>query len=334
MKILSAGIIGLGVGEEHIAGYQSHPDCEVVALCDFSDEKLAMARDRYPGISLTSRADELLQDPDIDIVSIASYDNYHYQEIVQAINNNKHIFVEKPLCQYQSEAAHIRRLLQEKPALKLSSNLILRMAPRFRLLKQMITGGDMGQLFYVEGDYNYGRLHKITEGWRGKLDFYSVICGGGIHMLDLLLWLTGDRVIEVAACGNNISSRGSDFRYNDIVVSILKFQSGMVGKVTANFGCVSPHFHALQIYGTKATFINDRDYGRLFESRDPNQPAKKITADYPGTHKGALIHSFVDSILNRSQPEVTVEEIFGSISVCFAIERAMHESGSVMVEYI
>lgn len=324
----------MGVGEKHIEGYQGHPDCEVVALCDFSDEKLAMARAKYPGVKLTHQADELLRDPEIDVVSIATYDNYHYEQIVQAINNDKHIFVEKPLCLYESEVAHIRRLLQEKPDLKMSSNLILRMAPRFRRLKQMITDGDMGQLFYVEGDYNYGRLHKITDGWRGKIDFYSVVYGGGVHIIDLLLWLTGDRVVEVAAYGNNLSSSDSGFRYNDMVVSILKFESGLIGKVAANFGCMSPHFHALSIYGTKATFVNGLKYGTLFESRDPTQAGRKITAVGHAKHEGDLVYSFVDSILNRSQAEVTEEDIFKTMSVCFAMEKATHQSGSVMVRYI
>lgn len=334
MKQLKAGVIGLGVGEKHIEGYQSHPGCEVVALCDFSDEKLSMAKTKYPGVKLTNQADELLRDPEIDIVSIATYDNYHYEQIVQAISHDKHIFVEKPLCLHESEADHIRRLLQEKPDLKMSSNLVLRMVPRFHQLKQMITDGDIGQLFYVEGDYNYGRLHKITDGWRGKIDFYSVVYGGGVHIIDLLLWLTGDRVVEVAAYGNNISSRGTSFRYNDMVVSILKFESGMVGKVAANFGCMSPHFHALSIYGTKATFVNGLKYGTLFESRDPTKAGRKITTVGHAKHEGELVYSFVDSILNRSQAEVTLEDIFKTMSVCFAIEKAMQQPDSVVVRYI
>lgn len=334
MKSIRVGIIGLGVGGEHIAGYQSHPDCEVVALCDFSDEKLAMASKQYPDVKLTPQADELLHDPDIDVVSIASYDNYHYQQIVQAIENNKHIFIEKPLCLYESEAAHIRQLLQQKPNLKISSNLILRRSPRFLQLKQMITDSDLGQLFYVEGDYNYGRLNKITEGWRGKIDFYSVVYGGAVHLVDLLLWLTGDSVIEVAAYGNDIASRGTEFRYNDMVVSILKFESGLIGKVAANMGCVFPHFHTLNIYGTRATFVNGLEYATLFESRDPAQTGKKITTPYPGVEKSDLIFSFVESILNHSPAEVTAEDIFKTMSVCFAIEKATHQSDSVMVTYI
>jgi predicted dehydrogenase len=93
MSHLKAGVIGLGVGEAHIQGYQNHPDCEVVAICDFSDEKLSYAKEQYPDIRLTDKADDLLQDPNIDIISIASYDNYHHEQIIQAISNDKHVFV-------------------------------------------------------------------------------------------------------------------------------------------------------------------------------------------------------------------------------------------------
>jgi predicted dehydrogenase len=334
MKRLKAGIIGLGVGEKHIEGYQSHPECEVVALCDFSDEKLAMARAKYPSFMLAKNANKVLNHPEIDIISIASYDNYHYEQIVKAVENGKHIFVEKPICLYEQELVHIRKLLQANPHLKISSNLILRMSPRFRLLKKMITGGDMGQLFYIEGDYNFGRIHKITEGWRGHIDFYSVIYGGGIHIIDLLLWLTGDRIAEVAAYGNNIASQGTSFRFNDMVVCILKFQSGLVGKISANFGCVFPHFHKLSMYGTKATFVNGLEHATLFTSRDPAKKAKKITTAYPGTHKGDLIYSFVDSILHDVPADVSSEDVFNSMSVCLAIEKAVQQSGTVTVNYI
>ncbi len=334
MSQLKVGIIGLGIGEKHLEAFQGHPECEVVALCDLSTEKLGLAETKYPSLILSTKADELLQNPDIDVISIASYDNYHYTQIVHAIEYNKHVFVEKPLCQYRTEAEHIRRLLSEKPGLRMSSNLPLRTAPRFQELKLMIENGSMGQLFYVEGDYNYGRLHKITEGWRGQIDFYSVFYGGGVHMIDLLLWLTSGRIVEVAAYGTNIASSNTNFRYNDTVVSILKFENGMIGKVTSNFACVFPHFHNLQIYGAKATFINNEKYGILIESRDPAQPPRKVESPYPGKEKGSIIHSFVDSILGTSEPEVTIDDVFETMSVCYSIEQAAQQSGSVMVEYL
>ncbi|MFH1287793.1 MAG: Gfo/Idh/MocA family oxidoreductase [bacterium] len=333
MMRLKVGIVGLGVGEQHIAGYERHPNSETVALCDFSKEKLSMAGDKYPNCKLTNQSDDILNDPKIDVVSIASYDNYHYEQIIKAIANNKHIFVEKPLCLYKEQAQSIYSLLRTKSELKLSSNLILRMSPRFRYLKKIIKDGSFGDLFYVEGDYNYGRLNKLTEGWRGKIDFYSVVYGGGVHIIDLLLWLLQDPIVEVQAFANNISSKGK-FSYNDIVACIFKFKSGVVGKMVVNMGCVFPHFHPLSIYGTKATFINGLDKGLFFKSRSKNYLPEEIEAAYPGVHKGDLIYSFIDSISNGSQAEVTQEDVFKAMSVCFAIEEAMNKGNTVKVEYI
>lgn len=330
---LKIGIIGLGIGEAHIQGYQASEHCEVVSLCDFSEEKLNLAREKFSNFRLTKQADDILDDPAIDVVSIASYDNYHYEQIIKAINNNKHIFVEKPLCLYKEQAQCIRSLLRAKPALKLSSNLILRMSPRFRYLKKMITEGSFGDFFYVEGDYNYGRLSKLTDGWRGKIGFYSVVYGGGVHIIDLLLWLVQDPIVEVKAFANNISSK-EKFGYNDMVVCIFKFKNGVVGKMGVNMGCVFPHFHPLSVYGTKATFVNELDKGLLFKSRNKSDLPEEIEFAYPGVHKGDLIYSFIDSIVNGTQAEVTEEDVFRAMSVCFAIEEAVSTGNNIKVEYI
>jgi predicted dehydrogenase len=333
-KRLRAAIIGLGVGEAHIAGYQGHPSCEVAALCDFSRDRLAQVGRRHPGIELYGAADDILNDPDIDIVSIASYDNYHYEHVVKAIAGDKHVFVEKPLCLSEVQARHIRELLDAKPGLRLSSNLILRGCPRFAALKGRIDRGEFGELFLIEGDYHYGRLHKITEGWRGAIDFYSVVYGGAIHIVDLLLWLTGSRITDVAAFGNQVASCGSQFRYNDTVVSALRFENGAIGKVGVSYGCVRPHFHSLSINGTKATFVNGQPDGRLYESRDPQVEPARVSDPYPGVHKGALIADFVESILSGREPMVSKEDVFRTMSVCLAIEKAVATGATCRVEYI
>jgi len=330
--MLKVGVIGLGVGEQHIQGYRRHPRCEVVALCDLSQGKLSDVGDRYPEIYRTTKASEILDDPSIDVVSIASYDNDHGAQVCQALDHNKHVFVEKPLCLYEAEAIEIRDRLRQKPHLKLTSNLILRKSPRFQVLKKMIETGDMGDIYYVEGDYNYGRIEKITEGWRGNLDFYSIVYGGGVHLIDLMLWLTRDEVSEVSAYGNSICTKNTQFRHNDLVAAILKFKSGAVGKMTANFGCVFPHFHPLAVYGTKATFINGRKSGELYRSRDPKIEPKAMDAAYPGVHKGEFLLSFIDAIITDAQTEVTAQEIFAAMSVCFAIEKAVQSNELIKVK--
>jgi predicted dehydrogenase len=334
MGFMRAGVIGLGVGEQHAEALAAIEGCELVAVCDRDRLKLRQVASRFPSVRAVDIDRDILDDPTIDLVCIASYDSDHFSQTLRALENGKHVFVEKPFVVHEQEARMVREALQKNRRLRLSSNLILRRSPRFLDLRQRIQNGELGRLYHVEADYNYGRLQKITEGWRGQLDFYSAVHGGGVHIVDLLMWLMGDRIVEVSAVGNAIASEGSGFKNFDNVVAWVRFAGGAVGKVGVNFGCVAPHFHAVEFYGTKATFVNGRECGWLFTSRDANVSPVRIDTAYPGVHKGALIADFVKAIVDRSRAEVTEEDVFASLSVCFAIERSVHSGFPVKVDYV
>ena len=330
---MRAGVIGMGVGEQHIAGYRAHPEVEVVAVCDLDPEKLALAADRYPELRCTDSADELLRDPDIDVVSVASYDDAHYEQIRLALEHGKHVFAEKPLVQERSHAVELARLLTEHPELRMSTNVPLRMSPRFIRVRELIAAGELGELFHLEGDYDYGRRHKLTDGWRGQIPYYSVVLGGAIHMVDLLLWLSGMRVTEVvSASGSQIATRGTAFRHDDFVTATLRTEGGALMKVNANLGCVSPHFHGVRVYGTEGTFVNGLPDGRLHRPGPDGAVTEVVDDPYPGVEKGDLIHSFVDSILTGEPALVTEKDVFTTLAVCLAIEEARERESRVAVE--
>src|SRR5260370_31647505 len=184
-----AAVIGLGVGEQHIAGYRAHPGVEVVAVCDTDPAKLELAAERYPELRPTATAEDLLTDPEIDVISVASYDDAHFEQVRGALSHGKHVFVEKPLVLHAAEAGELAELLRAHPELRLSTNLPLRLSPRFVRVRELIAAGELGELFHLEGDYDYGRRHKLTEGWRGRIPYYSAMLGGGIHIVDLLTWM-------------------------------------------------------------------------------------------------------------------------------------------------
>ena len=326
MSGLRAGVVGLGVGEQHIAGYASHPGCDVVAICDTDSTKLAEVAARHPQVRSTADPAAILADPDIDVVSIASYDDAHFEQISAALAHGKHVFAEKPLVLYEHEALDLRSMLRERPELSLSSNVPLRMSPRFAHVRDRIVAGDFGAVFHMEGDYDYGRRHKLVDGWRGDLPFYSVILGGAIHVVDLLLWMTGLRALEVtSAISSGIATRGTKFAHPDFVLATLRLEGGVTMKVTANLGCVSPHFHGIRIYGTDATFHNGLPDGVIYTPAPPPEGAASTVVDapYPGVHKGDLIYSFVESILSGTPARVTADDVFETLAVCFAIERAL-----------
>lgn len=331
---IRAGIIGLGVGEQHIAGYRRHPDAEVVAVCDIDEEKRAMARERYPEVQVFDDTADLIENAGVDVVSVASYDDAHHAQILLALEHRKHVFAEKPLVLHEDHAREIAGMLRERPELKLSQNVPLRMSPRFAELRKAIAAGRLGRLFHMEGDYDYGRRHKLTGGWRGRLPWYSVVLGGAIHVVDLLLWLSRERAVEVMAMSNGIATEGTAFQHDDLVVALIRLESGATAKVSANLGCVSPHFHGVRIYGTDGTFVNGLPDAVIYRPGESGAEAitERVTTPYPGVAKGALIQSFVDSILGAGPPAVTQHEIFEVLAVCFAIERSVRESRPVAVQ--
>lgn len=331
MDNVVAGVIGLGVGEQHIHGLRRHGSCRVSALCDFDAAKLDMARERYPDLRRYERAEELIDDPEINLVVIASYDDAHYAQVMRAIDAGKHVFVEKPLCTRSEELADISEALGRNPGVRLSSNTILRRSPRFMQLREEIDAGVLGRIYYAEADYNYGRLEKLVSGWRGRIPEYSVMVGGGVHMVDLLIWLIGDRVVEVHAMGNGICSEGSTFHGMDMVVATLRFENEAIAKVSANFGCIYPHFHRVSVYGTEATFENRMDDALVYRSRDPGTPPLRVGTPYPGVDKGALIPGFVDAVLGKGEPDVDESAVFETMGACFAIDQSLREGRPVPV---
>ncbi len=335
MKRLRIGVIGLGVGEQHVRAYMSHPECEITAVCDLFPEKLTAVQAKYPGAWITREADDLFRDPSIDVVSIASYDGTHFEQVLKALRAGKHVFVEKPLCQTLDQLRTIKQTwIEGGGKLKIGCNLVLRAAPLFKWLEGKIRTGDLGEVYAFEGEYLYGRLDKITKGWRKEVENYSVMQGGGIHLIDLMIWLTGQRPSAVSAMGNRICTAGTGFRYNDYVTAIMASQSGLVSRICANFGCVHRHQHVLRLYGTKGTFLYDDAGPRLHLTRDPAiGPGGVALATLPAS-KGDLIPGFVSSILSDEDTSMNMRVILDGLSVSIACDKSLKTRAVEEVEYV
>ncbi len=121
-----------------------------------------------------------------------------------------------------------------------------------------------------------------------------------------------------------IATEGTQFRFDDLVVALLEFESGLVAKVAANFGCVHPHFHASGCSAPRARSSTASTTATLWTpARRRAARRRRVDAAYPGVHKGDLIRSFVDAIVRRRAAAiVTAEDVFDALAVCFAIERA------------
>lgn len=329
---LRVGVIGLGVGEQHVIGYGRVPGCEVAAICDIDPVKLAEVGHRQ-GIG-TRHLDwkRITEDPAIDIVSICSYDDAHADQCISALQNGKHVMVEKPLALHRRDAERILRA-QQGTGLRITSNLILRQVPRFRELYDDIRGGLYGDIFCIEGDYVHDILWKIVSGWRGQMNYYCTIYGGGIHLIDLMRWLVGDEVVEVSAMGGKVLTRQTAYRYDDTFLTLMRFAGGALAKNLTTFGPRRTKFHGLNVYGTHRTFINDLPHAKQFQS-DRAEDEMLIKTPYPGVEKGDLIPGFVAAIRAGKEPDVRMQDVFRVMDICFAADEAARTGRATRLEYL
>ncbi len=326
---MKAGIVGLGVGEAHLRSYQNIPGVEVVAVCDSDPTRLQDIADRYDIAGRATDYRRLTEDPDIDVLSICSFDNFHAEQTISALDHGKHVMVEKPCVLHPAEAEAVLAAL-DRSGRFITSNLILRESPRFKTVQRMIAAGEFGEVFHIEGDYLHEILWKITEGWRGRMDFYCTFYGGGIHLVDLMRWLMNQEITEVCAMGNDVLTRDSAYGFPDTITALLRFAGGATGKCTTTLGPRRTKFHALNVYGTRRTFVNDVPDAKLF-SGDRPEDERAMTEPYPGMKKGDMLPEFIQAIRDDKEPLVNKTEIFRVMAVCFAVWEAVQSGRTIKV---
>lgn len=326
------GVIGLGVGERHVAGYNAVPSCTVGAVCDIDPLRAAEVADRWGIERRSTDYRTITEAEDIDAVSVCSYDDAHAEQALSALRNGKHVMVEKPIVVLRSDAERLA-VAQQETGLILTSNLILRASPRFQELRRRIRRGDFGEIFYAEGDYLHQILWKLTDGWRGRMPMYSVVYGGGVHLIDLLRWLLDDEITEVAGMGTNILTRGSGYRFDDTTVNLLRFAGGAIAKTTTSLGAQRTKLHGVEVYGTKGTFINDLPAAKVF-SGDASTNEQLVDWPYPAMEKGDHLPAFVAAIRGDGEPSVSTVDVLRVMDICFAAVDAIRERRTVKVSYL
>ena len=331
-KPVKIGVIGLGVGEAHIKSYKKIENAIVTSICDINLKRLSEIQKKYNIPYAYTDSKKITENNDIDLVSICSFDNFHYKHLISSFNNGKHVMVEKPVVLYKKQAEKVIKAWKDRKC-KITSNLILRQSPRFKKLKKDISNGKYGDIYHIEGDYLHNILHKIVSGWRGKMPFYSTVYGGGIHLIDLMRWLLNKEALEVCSVGNNILTKNTNYKYPETICSLIKYSNGTTGKTLSTYGPKRTKLHSLNVYGTKKTFVNNTSKAEIY-SGDTKKDLFFDNTAYPGFEKGDLLPEFISSIIKNVNHEVSGTDIFRVMDICFAIWEAYKKRKTIKVSYL
>lgn len=245
----TAAVIGIGAaGIRHVEGYRE-AGIEVTHIADLNPEQIIY------GVTTKRHWREVIGKT--DFLSVCSYDDWHAEQVSAGLRAGQAVFCEKPLCLSIDELGLIE-IASDRIGSRLGVNYPLRHVRAFKELKAKIATGTFGEIYFIEALYHWGRRHKLAEP-RFQRPF-SMMMAGGIHMVDLVRWLSGSLLEPVAVSASDHVEIGSHAH----------------GLIIADFGSArGDHFHEVRIHGTE-----DRTTVRNFGPTDKTACLKDFIAGY------------------------------------------------------
>jgi predicted dehydrogenase len=193
------------------------PDVDVRYICDLSEERLSSFARRYPGATPTSCYEDLLDDPELDAILIATPVFTHFELAAAALRAGKHTFVEKPLAPTTAEAAELIELSESRD-LRLMCGQTFLYSPPVRAVKRLIETRELGDIYFVSSSRVNLGLHQRDV---------SVIWDLGPHDFSILLHWLNEMPDSIAATGRDSIVPG----ICDVAFMSLQFPSGIVANV-------------------------------------------------------------------------------------------------------
>lgn len=190
--MIGIGVIGYGYwGPNLVRNFAEAPGARLAGISDTRADRLDQARRRYPSALLTERTSELLADPAVDAVAIATPVSSHFDLAMEALRSNKHVLVEKPLASTSEQAL---RLIDEASR----RNLVLMVDHTFvytgavRKIREMIAQGELGNIYYYDSvRVNLGLFQHDV----------NVIWDLAVHDLSILDFVLTSKPVAVSATG-------------------------------------------------------------------------------------------------------------------------------------
>ena len=249
--VVRAGVIGYGYwGPNIVRNLAGLDHCEVTTICDMNANALKRAQKAYPGAHLTTEFDEVLKSPAIDAVAIVTPVWTHYQLAKTALENGKHVFVEKPFTSNSAQAMELIELAERKN-LRIMVDHTFLFSGAVRKIRQLIDNGTLGKLYYFDSTrVNLGLFQHDV----------SVIWDLAPHDLSIMDYILGAQPEAVAATGGNHYSNLAEMAYITVF-----FPGNVIAHINVNW--LSP-------VKVRMTLIGGRDKMLVWNDLEPDEKIK------------------------------------------------------------
>ena len=310
------GVIGTGSrGQYHMRNLLSVPNAGITALCDNYAHNLDKASAIAPGAKRYDDYRRLLEDPEVDAVYIATPIVLHAKQAKLAADYGKDILIEKPLAMTSDEGQEVIEYCESK-GVKIAAGFMMRFGSHVMSMKKAIADGKIGTV--VSGYSQFTLWLPYEPGnWRQC----KAKAGGGammdlsVHTIDLMEYITGMRVTEVASMNEKIAFPEPQYDVEDTSTILMRMENGAQCVVQSNFNIPDEASKwRVEFFGTKGRLLGDTMIGQIdggklnavFIDKNVAYSAEQTHADdagieIPGDFGNMYtreIESFSDSILN------------------------------------
>jgi predicted dehydrogenase len=348
--MLTIGILGLGEGRSTISAALNSSKLKLKTICDLNEDLCKQRSKEFQFFNYTTRYEDMLNDPEIDIIAIYTPDKWHAEHIKQALLANKHVICTKPLIDDLSKAKELLDLTN-----KTGKKVFVGQSSRFfepaKRQRKDFEAGLVGELITVESHYHADHRWFLEKPWALESSF-KWLYGGLSHPVDFIRWYLPD-IEEVMGYGM-ISSNGktAGLKNEDTMHFIFRATDGRIARVSGAYtGPIQPAQRdsgmSVIVRGTEGA--SQADYHELRYAITDRTGEEKVvhwgdkTIKYYFRFEGQSHHAgeyqnyleyFADSITNNTTAYPDLKEGIGTIALLQAMEKSLKTAMPVKVSEI
>ena len=308
MRTVNVGVIGVGaMGENHVRVYHKMEEANLIAVSDVSERALKKIEKKYGAKGYTDYC-ELLENPDIEVVSVCVPTTFHHAVVMEAIRHKKHILVEKPIAFTLTEAEEMITAAKEAGVI-LATGHVERFNPAVQKAKELIDDGVIGDIVSA--------FAKRVGPLPPRIKDVGVSIDLAIHDLDIMNYLFEEEITQVYGTMN---SSFDDSEFEDHAEIMVSFDNESTGIIEVNW--LTPYKRReLELTGTAGIISVDyiqqsiEVYGKF---------AQDIEIKHEEPLKGEL-NSFLHSVVEGEEPVITGEDGLKALKMVIAANRSSKE---------
>jgi len=316
-KTVKVAIIGAGgrAASTHYPCLAQLPDCDLVAACDLSEERVAGVCEKFDIARRYTNYQQMIEKEAPDIVYAIMPPHHLYDVTANIIDMGCHVVIEKPPAVTSEQVRQMANLARRKNVLT-GVTFQRRFSP---LLRQ-------GKSWCEERGGNVHTAHStFYKNWAGGAAYYKgamdMLTCDGIHAVDTLRWLCEGEVESVAA-----DSRRLDAEHWNVHLALVRFSSGATGLLLNNF-MAGRRIFSVEIHSPGVTFFGDpEEGGRLFADNqlDPVETLDPfVMADSQEPHRAVgpleMNAHFMDCVRENRQPETCFDDALKTMELVDAV---------------